>query len=235
MTWSKTVPGSTKASALPALLTARFTDIENGDVLGAKKLRMAVQASDPSNEANYGFLFTKDVDSKAELFYLDEDGNAIQLTDAGTTYGNVVQVVSASDTTLATCSTAIPLDSSTPQNTEGNEVLTLAITPKNTANILTIEFFAPLVSVSNASGTAIAALFQDATADALAAGRMPTGSRGQLLLSHRMAAGTTSSTTFKVRVGASSGFTAYVNGSTSGAAELGSKGTYVLKITESLP
>jgi hypothetical protein len=41
------------------------------------------QAADPANVANKGFVYTKEVGGKAELFYLDEDGNAVQLTTGG--------------------------------------------------------------------------------------------------------------------------------------------------------
>lgn len=39
--------------------------------------------SDPTNAEDKGHLYTKDVDDKAELFWQDEDGNAIQLTSGG--------------------------------------------------------------------------------------------------------------------------------------------------------
>jgi len=38
-------------------------------------------AADPSNAANVGFLYTKDVNGKVELFFIDEDGDAIQLSN----------------------------------------------------------------------------------------------------------------------------------------------------------
>jgi len=40
-------------------------------------------AGDPANAADKGFLYTKDVSSKVELFWEDEDGNVVQLTEAG--------------------------------------------------------------------------------------------------------------------------------------------------------
>ncbi len=39
--------------------------------------------ADPSNAANKGFLYTKDVSGKVELFWEDEDGDVVQLTAAG--------------------------------------------------------------------------------------------------------------------------------------------------------
>ncbi len=40
-------------------------------------------AVDPTNEADKGFLYLKDVSGKAELFFEDEDGHVIQLTTGG--------------------------------------------------------------------------------------------------------------------------------------------------------
>ncbi len=39
--------------------------------------------SAPSAVANKGFVYAKDVSAKAELFYIDEDGNEVQLTSGG--------------------------------------------------------------------------------------------------------------------------------------------------------
>ncbi len=40
-------------------------------------------ANDPANTANKGDLYIKDVSGKAELFFQDEDGDAIQITSGG--------------------------------------------------------------------------------------------------------------------------------------------------------
>ncbi len=48
-----------------------------------KKLTLGAPIATPANVANKGFLYTKDVSSKAELHFEDEDGNEVQLTDAG--------------------------------------------------------------------------------------------------------------------------------------------------------
>jgi hypothetical protein len=41
------------------------------------------QGSNPTQEANRGFLFTKDVSGVTELFWMDSGGNVLQLTTAG--------------------------------------------------------------------------------------------------------------------------------------------------------
>lgn len=128
--------------------------------------------------------------------------------------GIPVQVVSSSTTAAATGTTTTPLDDTIPQNTEGTEFLSLAITPKATSHILVID-----VTLVVASGTAdrraIAALHQDSTADALAAVVNYYGtadSEATIKLTHRMAAGTTSATTFKVRIGPNAAATLTFNG-----------------------
>lgn len=47
------------------------------------RLTMPVQTTFPDAVENIGFLYTKDFNGKAELFYLDEDGDEVQLTIDG--------------------------------------------------------------------------------------------------------------------------------------------------------
>lgn len=118
--------------------------------------------------------------------------------------GNLIQIVSANTTTNSTATTVIPFDNTIPQQTEGDEILTVSITPTDTNNTLLIMFNGKFFQ---ASPTACSlALFQDATANALSAthivGNSAAGSvRGTGNLIYTMTAGTTSSTTFKIRVG----------------------------------
>ena len=128
--------------------------------------------------------------------------------------GQVVQVVNTQSGAVATGTTQIPTDDTIPQNTEGDQYMTLAITPKATTNKLKIEVV--LMFALSGAGTATAALFQDSTANALAAccGRCDTGGGINILkYTHYMAAGTTSATTFKVRAGPGSALTLTFNGS----------------------
>ena len=46
-------------------------------------LRLAEQSSNPTATTNKGFLFTKDVSSITELYWMDSGGNVIQLTSGG--------------------------------------------------------------------------------------------------------------------------------------------------------
>lgn len=135
--------------------------------------------------------------STFKLIILRADGQAV-------VPGKVVQVVNAGNSAVATTTTVIPFDDTIPQNTEGLEAMTLAITPKNTANLLVIQVW---VSGGKNSGAGFitSALFQDSTAAALAAigvGQTTTNHPNIPSFTHFMTAGTISSTLFKVRAGA---------------------------------
>lgn len=149
--------------------------------------------------------------------------------------GKVVQQVYTSTGTLATGATSIPNDNTVPQNTEGTEFMSLAITPTDAANYLMIE-----VTVSwaiNASNPGAFALFQDSNASAIAAMQdcAATANVAQVTtFRHRMVAGTTSATTFKLRAGCSGAGTFTFNG-VSGAARFGGVLVSSITITEIAP
>lgn len=131
--------------------------------------------------------------------------------------GAVVQVVNYQTGAVATGTTTIPLDDTIPQITEGTEFMTLAITPTSASNILQIDV---VFNGSNSvgAGTLIAALFQDSTANAIACCAQVMANSSvmtHIRFSYRMTAGTTSSTTFRVRAGFSTAATVTFNGATS--------------------
>ena len=116
--------------------------------------------------------------------------------------GNVVQVVNFQTGAVATGTTVLPADNTIPQITEGNEYMTLAITPTNSSNILIVEV--AVLWATSVSAYVSTALFQDATAGALAATGNYAATANAFYttyLTHKMTAGTTSATTFKVRLG----------------------------------
>lgn len=148
----------------------------------------------------------------------------------------VVQVVNVQSGAVATGSTVIPFDDTIPQNTEGDEYLTLAITPLDAANLLRIDV---TLHISCATGVRnkCVALFQDATAGALACGYVAQANAlytDEISFTHWMTAGTTSATTFKVRAGVDTGGTNTVNGN-SGARRYGGVMASSITITEILP
>lgn len=113
------------------------------------------------------------------------------------------QIVSLMTGAYATGTTPIPLDDTIPQNTEGDEYMSLAITPRNATSKLEISVTAYVTSSDGSQ--AIVALFQDSTANALMAGWGTPVTNGApmtpVTFTYVMTSGTTSATTFKVRAG----------------------------------
>lgn len=162
-----------------------------------------------------------------------EDGFSILSPSSGA--GKLVQVVNTETGAVSTGTTTIPFDNSIPQNTEGTEFMTLAITPTNAANILYIDVTV-FVTVTSTPWM-IVALFQDSTADAIATvatfNNLSTAG-ATITFRHKMTAGTTSSTTFKVRIGPSSAATITFNGQ-SGARIFGGVAASSITISEVTP
>lgn len=156
------------------------------------------------------------------------------------TASQVVQFLSTSSASVFTLNTAIPRDNTIPQNTEGVEILTLDIIPTKTDSTLLIEFSCAFTAgfTGGTSNDCCCALFQDSTAGALAAedtrcrggGTGPGGCEGVLV--YAMAAGTTSSTTFKIRVGTNNANNAYLNADDGGTRLMGGVSQAILSITE---
>ena len=148
--------------------------------------------------------------------------------------GDSVQVVNDQDGEMATGTTVMPLDDTIPQNTEGDEYMTLAITPTSATSKLKIEVVVHLAH-STTDAVMVAALFQDSTANALAAGwQTRVGVADEvctIAFTHYMSAATTSETTFKVRAGCPTAGTTTFNG-ISGARQLGGVLASSITITE---
>lgn len=146
----------------------------------------------------------------------------------------VVQRVSTQTGAVATGTTIIPDDDTIPQNNEGNEFMTLAITPKNSSNILVFDIVLKIGSNTAGNNNMTAALFQDSTANALAAiNWRNTVSNGgnSSFFRHTMTAGTTSATTFKIRAGGAAAGTTTFNGEGS-SRQLGGVMASSITITE---
>ena len=126
--------------------------------------------------------------------------------------GKLVQAVNYSTGAAASGTTVIPNDDTIPQNTEGDEYLTVSITPKNANNYLLI--FVNIFFSNGVLRMCGMALFQDSTANALAATGMhiaADGYTGNMSLIHYMQAGTANLTTFKIRAGNNGGGTFRLN------------------------
>ena len=147
--------------------------------------------------------------------------------------GETIQIRRKHDGALATGTTILPNDNTVPQNTEGTEFITQAITPRSSANFLEIEHSGIYVLPSN-SGIS-AALFQDTGASAIAAITENQSASYPVIirLSHFMLAATASSTTFKIRAGSGVAGTFTFNGASGGGSGLfNGVAASFLKITE---
>lgn len=120
--------------------------------------------------------------------------------------GKVINYWSTNTGAVITASSVppMPVDDTIPQNGEGLEAMTLAVTPSSATNILHISSCFTFTEGSGNAFWVSVGLFQDATANAISAqldyqkgGSSPWSG----FLNHKMTAGTTSETTFKVRLG----------------------------------
>ena len=165
-----------------------------------------------------------DFDKIAELvrngYSIDEALNHVPQTvpDGGVSASSIdtatltpiVQIVRDDDGIVSTGTTAIPADDTTPQITEGDEYLSVSITPKYADSVLYIT--AQVLGSLSAVGTLTAAVFKTGTSDALATGYTSMASVNQykdIYLNTKIAAGSTSSQTFSVRMGGDTGTTTF--------------------------
>lgn len=133
--------------------------------------------------------------------------------------GSVVQVRNVMNSAVSTGTTIVPVDDTIPQITEGSELMTLSITPTNAANTLIIDVVVNAAHATVGNIRIVAALFQDSTANALAATCVMAAGNGfssNITLRFKMAAGTTSATTFRVRAGPDTAATMTFNGLSGG-------------------
>jgi hypothetical protein len=161
------------------------------------------------------------------------NGSVPKASDLGLNVtGTVLQVKNVQTSALATTTTILPKDDTIPQNTEGGEFMTLAITPTNSSNTLLIE--TELNLDTTVTNYMTVALFQDSTANALSAAYIHMSGvqhTKRIHLKFKMEAGTTSETTFKVRAGLAVAATVTLNG-TNSSRFLGGVCTSYMQITE---
>ena len=149
---------------------------------------------------------------------LVQDGT---ITPAKTTGQRVLaQIVTFQTGAVATGTTIIPLDDTIPQNTEGDQYMSLAITPVNALSTLEIDVLCHISGGTAGNLKLIAALFKDSDANALSADVIgfDAGSANQaapIAFKFIMSSGSTSPITFKVRGGSNVATTTTFNGSAS--------------------
>jgi hypothetical protein len=190
--------------------------------------------------ATDGNLITFDASGNPAYVATGSDGQVLTSTGAGSapafetlTTGKVIQVVTTQTGAVASTSTTIPNDDTIPTSSEGAEFMSLAITPTSATNRLIITLHARLCS-SGALEERMLCLFQDSGSAALAvmSSRQvnQANAPNHMSLLHSKIAGTTSSTTFKMRAGSGGGTTTF-NG-VGGSREFGGAIASSITITE---
>ena len=171
----------------------------------------------------------------SEVFDLT-DAYAFTGTVTGAGGGKVVQVKYVDVKTVLTGSTTMPHDNTIPQITEGNEYLTLAITPTTTSNALLIEV--QVMISSNTGENLIIAIFNtDVHAtDAQAVSALYTDPAENtttqcLTIQYYYIPGITSATTWRLRCGTHEAGTTNINGGNSNQ-KFGGKANTSMTITE---
>lgn len=130
--------------------------------------------------------------------------------------GEIVQTQVSMDGESATGTTVMVYDDTIPQNTEGDQYMSITITPTSGINLLNILHTGNYASSNAAQASMAAALFQDSVANALAAvitARLnAAGAVAELTLQHLMSAGAGATLTFKIRAGLNGAGTTTFNG-----------------------
>jgi hypothetical protein len=115
--------------------------------------------------------------------------------------GGILQRVSTLTGTYSSNAATIPIDNTTPQSSEGTELLTQAFTPKSASSTLVVDVTLVLGCTTSVDTGAIA-LFQDSGTDAIAANAVSlSGFADPKTLRYEVASGSTTARTFKVRAG----------------------------------
>ena len=134
---------------------------------------------------------------------------------AASTPGQVVQVQRFQTSSIITAiGLQISADGTTPQISEGEEILALSITPKASTNILIIDV--KVIAANNSANRIVAIpLFKDSGPSALAVSQSTiaiTNASVSISLLHSEVSGGTSPINFTVRMGANASGTTWLNG-----------------------
>lgn len=144
--------------------------------------------------------------------------------------GQEIQTQETYTGAVATGATAFAIDDNIPVNTHGAQLITQAITPVSSVNVLRVTGIVNISDGNAGAATMGMALFQDSTSNALASWLLwsaATGAPIEAPLEWSMLSATLSSTTFKVRAGDAAGSTITLNGAGAARKFGGSIGSYL--------
>jgi hypothetical protein len=179
--------------------------------------------------------------ARADALYSDDVPRLGQVqsiaTNTARTYRQLAQIATFQTSDFLTGTNPIPLDNTIPQSGEGDQFLSVTLTPTDAGSLLEVDVL--LSCGTNVSTTAAAALFRDAGANALTAtiSTMPYAGDAamQMRLHFFVTAGSTASTTFKVRAGAGGGGTLCLNGVPNTGAKFNGVESSRITVKEYLP
>jgi len=160
------------------------------------------------------------------------------VTNAKLADGSVVQVLQGSTTTVTLVSGANsahyidPDDGTTPQNTQGVELVTQAITPKSSTNKVLVRAICPFAGPS--SFTPVMTMFRGSSASAIAVtwASISGALVGNMVLEFLDSPATTSPVTYRIRIGRGGAGGWYANGGTDGSAKFNGRLATTLTLTE---
>ncbi|GAT35624.1 virulence protein PGP3-D [Terrimicrobium sacchariphilum] len=225
--WTDPVPGIADGS----ISTVKLADgVLSADATGRAKMADAFLTL-----AKIGAgIFTADSTGRGKFAsgFVDSSLCASGLWRAIAPAGSLIQTVSASVSASSSFSTAIPLDATIPQNTEGTQVISASITPSSSSSKIKVSWSLQLSRQSGTDPDVIAALFSGA-ANAIFSTCFELYARQE----NRTAVyidspSTTSPVTYSVRVGASGGTTIYLNSTPSLSTLLGATAVSTLFLEE---
>jgi hypothetical protein len=147
--------------------------------------------------------------------------------------GQEIQKVRNDTGAVATGGTQIPADDTIPQISEGDQYMTQAITPSSAANVLRVR--ARSMLIQSGAGVVSAALFQDATLNALFAYQDDTLSAtgfANATFDALMLAATVAATTLRMRAGPGSAVTVGFNGTSGGTRRFGGVSHSFMEVQE---
>ena len=137
----------------------------------------------------------------------------------------LLQVARATTASVITCGTAIPWDDTIPQSSEGNEVLTIAITPISATSIIYLKFDASGSANGAVTNSATIAFFKDSDTNAIYATQVPfwnaNGYGAKFNGSYSELSSSTTLRTYKVRIGINNANSIFINGNASGGRQYG--------------
>jgi len=149
--------------------------------------------------------------------------------------GQVIQSVRASTSNVFNVTAIVPFDNTIPQTSEGLQIVTVAITPTSSSNILRVTVSGG--GTSNVGGTNVyPMIFRDSNTDASAVGFSTTATTSGFIfgtyLKTDIVAGSTAATTLKFYAGVNTGAQAYFNANNSGGALFGGTSTAEITVEE---